>query len=215
MKYPDVVLTLLTAETCPLQVFMLDVQVTPVYLPNRWEEEAKCHPCSAVKSTFLCGTKSLHWCSAELFSTTQKPECVQSVWEISRMGRMQGVVEREREREEEREEERCRWEKRLSRVNLITLVTVCPGPTQQPHTLHLKHTNNTNQREEPDNTSVLPPSCTTASGFRVSSHSGTKTKASDAEGESWGALKFLLILNHSDEHFFNTDTHVWACVCVC
>lgn len=45
----------------------------------------------------------------------------------------------ERDREEEREGEWRSWEKKLSLVNLITLVTVCPGQTQQPNTLHLKH----------------------------------------------------------------------------
>lgn len=39
----------------------------------------------------------------------------------------------------ETERERRSWEKKLSRVNLITLVTVRPGQTQQPNTLHLKH----------------------------------------------------------------------------
>lgn len=42
------------------------------------------------------------------------------------------------EEEEEREGERCSWEKKISLVNLITPVTVCPGQTQQPNTLHLK-----------------------------------------------------------------------------
>ena len=50
--------------------------------------------------------------------------------------------ERERERERERGTKResgVRGKKKLSLVNQITLVTVCPGQTQQPNTLHLKH----------------------------------------------------------------------------
>lgn len=39
----------------------------------------------------------------------------------------------------ETERARRSWEKKLSLVNLITLVTVRPGQTQQPNTLHLKH----------------------------------------------------------------------------
>lgn len=47
----------------------------------------------------------------------------------------------EGDREEEREGEQCSWEKKISLVNLITLVTVCPGQTQQPNTLHLRQQN--------------------------------------------------------------------------
>lgn len=38
-----------------------------------------------------------------------------------------------------KEAEQCLWEKKLSSVNLITRVTVCPGQTQQPNTLYLEH----------------------------------------------------------------------------
>lgn len=39
-----------------------------------------------------------------------------------------------------REGERCSWEKKLSLVNLITLVSVRLDQTQQPNTLHLHTT---------------------------------------------------------------------------
>ena len=64
----------------------------------------------------------------------------QSVWE--RSAEWEGCWEREREREREtvrkKEGEQRPWEKKLSLVNQITLVTVCPGQTQQPNTLHFR-----------------------------------------------------------------------------
>lgn len=51
------------------------------------------------------------------------------------MGRMQGVVVKG----ETARESGAHGEKKPSLLNLITLVTVCHGQTQQPNTLHLKH----------------------------------------------------------------------------
>lgn len=72
----------------------------------------------------------------QVLTTTHEPES--SVWARSAGG--EGCREWWREkRGRKRGRARYPWEKKLSLVNQITLVTVCPGQTLQPNTLHLKH----------------------------------------------------------------------------